>query len=110
MSNSAAYVSSAAGPAEAHVCSTAGPAEAKPDKWQRVTAIAGLLSVLAVAAGLVITNNYNREQQALALQGQITDRFTKAVEQLGQPGRQKIDVRLGAIYALQRIMRDSAAD
>ncbi|MEV4642896.1 pentapeptide repeat-containing protein [Actinoplanes sp. NPDC049548] len=58
----------------------------------------------------MITNNYNRDQQALALQGQITDRFTRAVEQLGQPGPQKIDVRMGAIYALQRIMRDSEDD
>ncbi|MEV8503600.1 pentapeptide repeat-containing protein [Actinoplanes sp. NPDC051475] len=82
----------------------------KQDKWQRATAIASLLSVLAVAVGLVVTNNYNREQQNLAEQGQITDRFTKAVEQLGQPGPNKIDIRLGAIYALQRIMRDSAAD
>ncbi|GLW35138.1 pentapeptide repeat-containing protein [Actinoplanes regularis] len=50
----------------------------------------------------------HRDQQRLALQGQLTDRFTKAVEQLGQSGPEKIDVRLGAIYALQRIMRDSA--
>jgi pentapeptide repeat protein len=87
-----------------------GQADLKPDRWQRPTAIASLLSVLVVGAGLIVTNNYNREQQQLALQGQITDRFTKAVEQLGQPGPQKIDVRLGAIYALQGIMRDSAND
>lgn len=75
-----------------------------------MTAVASLLSVLAVGAGLIVTSYFNREQQQLALQGQITDRFTKAVEQLGQHGPQKIDVRLGAIYALQRIMRDSAND
>lgn len=86
------------------------PLAAKPDNWQRAAAIASLLSVLAVGAGLVVTNKYNREQQELALQGQITDRFTKAIEQLGQTDPQKIDVRLGAIYALQRIMRDSATD
>jgi uncharacterized protein YjbI with pentapeptide repeats len=82
----------------------------KPDNWQRATALASILSVLVVGVGLVVTNNYNRAQQELALQGQITDRFNKTVEQLGQAGPQKIDVRLGAIYALQRIMRDSAND
>ncbi|BBH70224.1 hypothetical protein ACTI_69090 [Actinoplanes sp. OR16] len=75
-----------------------------------MTAIAGLLSVLAVAVGVFVTSHHSREQQKLALQGQITDRFTKAVEQLGQPGVAKVDVRLGAIYALQRIMRDSDDD
>jgi uncharacterized protein YjbI with pentapeptide repeats len=72
-------------------------------------------SKLAVGAGgwrwgLIVTNDYNRDQQRLSEQGQITDRFTKAVEQLGQTGPEKVDVRLGAIYALQRIMRDSADD
>ncbi|MEU9829362.1 pentapeptide repeat-containing protein [Micromonospora chersina] len=86
------------------------PVDLRPDNWQRVTAIASLLSVLAVGAGLLVTNNYNRDQERLAEQGQITDRFTKAVEQLGQFGPEKTDVRLGSIYALQRIMRDSADD
>ncbi|MCL7455562.1 pentapeptide repeat-containing protein [Micromonospora sp. MSM11] len=66
--------------------------------------------MLFVAVGLYITNDANREQQRLTAQGQITDRFTKAVEQLGQSGPGKVDVRLGAIYALERIMRDSAED
>jgi uncharacterized protein YjbI with pentapeptide repeats len=87
-----------------------GKVELKADRWQMATAIASLLSVLAVGVGLIVTNTYNRDQQRLALQGQITDRFTKAIEQLGQAGPLKIDVRLGAIYALQRIMRDSAND
>ncbi|MFG3421016.1 pentapeptide repeat-containing protein [Micromonospora sp. NPDC048063] len=94
-----------------------GPIDVKPDPWQRLVAIGSILSVLFVAIGLYITNEANRqtseanrEQQRLTAQGQITDRFTKAVEQLGQPGPEKVDVRLGAIYALERIMRDSADD
>ncbi|MET8525181.1 pentapeptide repeat-containing protein [Micromonospora sp. NPDC005172] len=75
-----------------------------------MTAVGSILSVLFVAIGLYITNEANREQQRLTAQGQITDRFTKAVEQLGQPGMEKLDVRLGAIYALERIMRDSTVD
>ncbi|WP_431881188.1 pentapeptide repeat-containing protein [Micromonospora chalcea] len=73
-------------------------------------AIGSLVSVLFVGIGLYITNEANREQQRLTEQGQITERFTAAVEQLGQPGLEKVDVRLGAIYALERIMRDSAVD
>ena len=37
----------------------------------------------------------------------MTDRFTKAIEQLGSD---KLDVRIGGIYALERIARDSAKD
>jgi hypothetical protein len=45
-------------------------------------------------------------------QGHITDRFTKAIEQLGKLDGDKpnIEVRLGAIYALERIAIDSARD
>ena len=46
-------------------------------------------------------------------EGQITDRFTKAIEQLGATdvtGRPKMEVRLGGIYALERIARDSERD
>jgi hypothetical protein len=40
-------------------------------------------------------------------QGHITDRFTKAIEQLGS---EKMAVRLGAIYALERLSKDSPSD
>jgi hypothetical protein len=100
---------STAGPARIELA-TVGQVNVKTDLWQRVTAIASFLSVLAVAAGLVVANMSNRDQQRLALQGQITDRLIKAVEQLGQPGPEKVDIRLGAIYSLQRIMRDSRDD
>jgi uncharacterized protein YjbI with pentapeptide repeats len=43
----------------------------------------------------------------LSQQGQITDRYTKAIEQLGSD---KLDVRLGGIYALERLAIDSARD
>ncbi|TQJ23726.1 uncharacterized protein YjbI with pentapeptide repeats [Micromonospora sp. A202] len=48
-----------------------------------------------------------RQQVELQERGQITDRFARAVEQLGA---EQTSVRLGAIYALERIMRDSPAD
>jgi Pentapeptide repeats (8 copies) len=45
-------------------------------------------------------------------QGHITDRYTKAIEQLGKLDLDKpnIEIRLGAIYALERIAHDSPRD
>ncbi|MEV6080684.1 pentapeptide repeat-containing protein [Streptomyces sp. NPDC052069] len=52
-------------------------------------------------------NAQARDDRALAKEGQITDRYTAAVGNLGED---KADVRLGGIYALQRIMQDSRRD
>jgi len=41
-------------------------------------------------------------------EGQITERFTRAIEHLGD--KERLTVRLGGIYALERIARDSAKD
>jgi hypothetical protein len=86
------------------------PLELKPDWGERLVAIGTLLSVMVLGVGLWITNVFNRQQIDIALQSQITDRFTKSVEQLGQPGQSKTEVRIGGIYALERIMRDSTDD
>ena len=48
-----------------------------------------------------------RARYELTEQGQVTDRYTKAIEQLGSD---KLDVRVGGIYALERIARDSKTD
>jgi hypothetical protein len=89
----------------------------RSDWRQALTAFAGILSVLLVAAGLIYTNDANRKQQQatqdqikIAEQGQLTDRFSKAVEQLGQEGPDKLGIRLGGIYALERLMTDSPRD
>jgi len=48
-------------------------------------------------------------QQELHLteRGQITERFTRAIDQLGS---KELEIRLGGIYALERIARDSEQD
>ena len=46
-------------------------------------------------------------QLRIAEQGQITDRYNAAITNLGS---RSIDVRLGGIYALQRLMKDSPRD
>ena len=49
----------------------------------------------------------SRRTVELTEQGQVTERYTKAVEQLGSD---KLDVRIGGIYALERIAHDSPRD
>jgi hypothetical protein len=50
----------------------------------------GAITALAAIGALVFTS----QQVGLTQQGQITDRFAKAVEQLGQAGPEKVGVRL----------------
>jgi uncharacterized protein YjbI with pentapeptide repeats len=73
-----------------------------------------LATVAVAVVTLANTNQANREQATLARQqaslaerGQITDRFIRAVEQIGT---ETVDTRVGGVYALERIMRDSRAD
>lgn len=58
--------------------------------------------LLAAGALLFTARNFT-----LSREGQVTDRYTKTIEQLGSD---KLDVRIGGIYALERIARDSARD
>jgi Pentapeptide repeats (8 copies) len=48
-----------------------------------------------------------REELSLTRQGQITERFTRAIDQLGH---ERTEIRLGGIYALERIARESEED
>ncbi|MDD9802839.1 MAG: pentapeptide repeat-containing protein [Deltaproteobacteria bacterium] len=50
------------------------------------------------------------EQIKIAAQSQITDRFTRAIEQLGKSGDDILFLRIGAIQALERIGNDSLGD
>lgn len=54
-----------------------------------------------------LTEQAQRRTHELTEQGQVTDRYTKAIEQIGSD---KMDVRIGGIYALERIARDSIRD
>jgi hypothetical protein len=58
------------------------------------------LGGVAIASGAV----YTARTFALTRRGQATDRFTRAVDQLGSD---KLEVCLGGIYALDRVARDS---
>jgi hypothetical protein len=53
------------------------------------------------------------ENLRVSQEGQITERFTRAVDQLGdvdQLGNPAIEIRLGGIYALERISTESEKD
>ncbi|MEV5680738.1 hypothetical protein AB0L80_42070 [Streptomyces sp. NPDC052069] len=72
--------------------------------------VAAVVAVVGLWYSNVQTRQANdqvRNDRALAKEGQITDRYTAAVGNLGED---KVDVRLGGIYALQRIMQDSRRD
>ena len=56
------------------------------------------------AAGALI---FTARNFTLSREGHVTDRYTKAIEQLGSD---KLAVRIGGIYALERVARDSAKD
>ncbi|RJQ79793.1 pentapeptide repeat-containing protein [Pseudonocardiaceae bacterium YIM PH 21723] len=62
----------------------------------------------AVAGALVLIGaSATWRQVQVNREGQITDRFTHAIDQLGSDN---IDVRLGGLYALERLTRDSPHD
>jgi len=59
---------------------------------------------------LQLTQESSEENLRLTREGQITERFTQAIEQLGatdDEGNKRLEIRLGGIYALERIAQDS---
>jgi|GEM_PF-572720 len=66
------------------------------------TIISAVSLTATVIAGIGLFLNYYNANERL-----ITERFSKAVEQLGSD---KIETRLGGIYALERISKDSEKD
>ncbi len=80
--------------------------------------LAQILGGVFVLVGLYFTGeSLKNSQETLRVseEGQITERFTKAIDQLGkaddpQKGETYLAIRLGGIYALERIARDSEKD
>ncbi|WP_239114784.1 pentapeptide repeat-containing protein [Planotetraspora kaengkrachanensis] len=74
------------------------------------TGLAALVAVYYTARNAETTRRtyeVGQRQLALSEEGHLTDRYTRAIEQLGSS---ELAVRLGGIYALERIARDSARD
>ncbi len=87
-----------------------------------ISAGATIVSVLATATVAIVGFRSSRSTNQRAIDaaranvretldatrdGQIADRYTKAIEQLGSS---TVDVTIGGIYALERIARDSPRD
>jgi hypothetical protein len=83
--------------------------------------IIGGMFILAGFFSSILTIELQRKGQITIQEGQITDRFSRAIEQLGavEPGGKmqsdgrpmiNIEVRLGGIYSLERIAHDSPRD
>jgi Pentapeptide repeats (8 copies) len=78
-------------------------------KQALVVTLAQILGGAALLSGLYFTwrtLQVNRE-------GQITERFTRAIDQLGKVddnGKKQFEIRIGGIYALERLARESEED
>lgn len=66
-----------------------------------------LIGIFFTWQQLVDTRKFSSETLRISEQGQITERFSRSIEQLGS---EKVAVRLGGIYALERIANDSFND
>ncbi|MFC8043353.1 pentapeptide repeat-containing protein [Nocardia sp. NPDC057353] len=82
------------------------------DRFRGITVaeIAGLVTALtAIGAVLFTARSFeaSRWQVELQRETQINDRYYKAVSQLGS---ENLDIRLGAIYSLERLAVDSPRD
>ncbi len=121
-----AYVGAAASVLPGWIVSlTGGPDVDDKTRLKAVTdtrgALLGLLTPLAVVIGGIAallnyqataeqsnrTVEHNRDLLEVQRRGQVTERFSKAIEQLGQNGNDRLDVRIGAVYALEQIASES---
>jgi hypothetical protein len=68
----------------------------------RTGLIAGLAGLAALGSLAMANRTYRLSQQS-----QLTERYSKAIEQLGDD---KLDIRLGGLYALERLAVDSKRD
>ena len=87
-----------------------GPQNRSSSQIEFAKTVATIIVALGVSVTLYLT--WRRVTAAertieVAQEGQITERFTRAIDQLGSD---KVSIRLGGIYALERIARDSVED
>ncbi|MDQ7806025.1 pentapeptide repeat-containing protein [Amycolatopsis sp. A133] len=80
-------------------------------QWPTVlTALTALLSAIAAALSVYVSSRSNDQTIRLTEQGQVTQRYATAIELIGKRGDEFLQTRLGGIYALERLARDSPAD
>jgi hypothetical protein len=80
---------------------------------EMITALTAIGALVFTGLSLISTRDQVAAAQAqnlVAEQGQITERYTKAIELLDTAGPEHLQGRLGAVYALERLARDSPPD
>jgi hypothetical protein len=78
--------------------------------WAQFTTLLTALTAILLAVLNRDTLGATRDQIRISEQGQITERYTQAVQLLGTQGEEGLDLRLGGIQALDRIAIDSPRD
>ena len=89
------------------------PQTAEPSgegRWTRLVSLVTAFTALAALVFTALSLRATRDQIGVTEQGQITDRYTKAIDQLGTPGADHLWVRVGGIFALERVALDSPRD
>ncbi|MGW1156885.1 pentapeptide repeat-containing protein [Streptomyces sp. NPDC002519] len=102
-------LSSPPGPGPAPGSATTAPA-AESGRWQRYTAIATALPTVPAMLALVftaVTISQAKDTLKLTERDQVASDYNETVANLGD---ESANVRTSAIYAIQRIMRDSPRD
>jgi uncharacterized protein YjbI with pentapeptide repeats len=98
-------------PRENVVADDSQPASAPRRDWPAWAGVGtALLAAIGALFAVAVSWSDANEQAELTRQGQFTDRYSRAVEQLGTVGVSNVTVRLGGIYALQRLAHDSEED
>jgi uncharacterized protein YjbI with pentapeptide repeats len=85
----------------------AGAKAAPADRANAINSIRSTLMQGLAGLAVLVGVFFTWRQLQVNRQGQVTDRYTKAIDQLGQAS---LEVKVGGIYALERIARDSLAD
>ena len=77
------------------------------DVVKTIISALGLIATLLAGIGLIVNYFNSQAEMQLTQQRLITERFSKAVEQIGN---NKEEVVIGGIYSLERIAKDSPKD
>jgi hypothetical protein len=98
----------------------AGATLTDKERLELIDKTRGTLAQILAGAGIAIGLYFTWRRVAAAErtvqveeEGQITERFTRVIDQLGatdEQGNKRLEIRFGGIYALERIARDSEKD
>ncbi len=83
------------------------------ERFDRINEARKTLATILGGITLLIGGYFTWQNLNLAREGQVTDRFSKSIEQIGAidaNGKKRLEIRLGGIHALERIAAESEKD